>query len=198
MEFLTNTAWYTYVLIPLLIFIARVFDVSMGTVRVIFISKGFKFLAPAIGFFEVLIWLLAIQQIMNNLTNVFCYIAYAGGFATGTYAGIIIEARLSVGKVMIRIITSKKASLLFEALKKANHVVTNVDAYGPEGRANIVIAVIDRHHISKVIAIIKKFDRSAFYSVEDVRLACENGSRKQENWFKNKFSNILRFYKKAK
>lgn len=198
MEFLTNTIWYTYVLIPLLIFIARIFDVSMGTVRVIFISKGFKFLAPLIGFFEVLIWLLAIQQIMNNLTNVFCYIAYAGGFATGTYAGIIIEEKLSVGKVLVRIITGKNSSKIFGALKKANHVVTNVDACSRDGNVKIVIAVVDRHDIPKVIAIIKKCDPSAFYSIEDVRFAYENGSHKHNNWFRNKFSNILRFYKKAK
>ncbi len=78
---LMDTNLYMYFILPLLIFIARIFDVSMGTIRVIFITRGYKLIAPFIGFFEVLIWLLAIGQIMSNLTNVYCYVGYAIGFA---------------------------------------------------------------------------------------------------------------------
>jgi uncharacterized protein YebE (UPF0316 family) len=82
---------YAWVLLPLMIFFARVCDVSLGTVRIIFISKGIRYLAPFVGFFEILIWLLAISQIIQNLTNRYYYIFYAGGFACGTFAGIIID-----------------------------------------------------------------------------------------------------------
>ena len=70
-----------YVILPVMIFCARICDVTMGTIRVIFISKGIRYLAPVIGFFEVIIWLLAIGQVMNNLTNAVSYIAYGAGFA---------------------------------------------------------------------------------------------------------------------
>jgi uncharacterized protein YebE (UPF0316 family) len=83
----------TYVVLPVMIFFARICDVSLGTIRVIFISKGVKYLAPIIGFFEVIIWLLAIGQVMNNLTNFVAYIAYGAGFASGTYIGMIIEEK---------------------------------------------------------------------------------------------------------
>ncbi|MDD1699528.1 MAG: DUF5698 domain-containing protein, partial [Methanoregula sp.] len=98
---------FTYVIIPLLIFCARICDVSLGTIRVIFISKGIKYLAPIIGFFEVIIWLLAIGQVMNNLTNFVAYGAYGAGFASGTYIGMLIEEKISLGLTSVRIITKK-------------------------------------------------------------------------------------------
>ncbi|MBI2112485.1 hypothetical protein HYT52_03045 [Candidatus Woesearchaeota archaeon] len=95
MNLIGDFSWFTHIILPVLIFFARIADVSIGTVRVIFIAKGFKYLAPVLGFFEVLIWLTAIQQVFNNLTNAFTYIGYAAGFATGTYVGIILEEKLS-------------------------------------------------------------------------------------------------------
>ncbi|MBN1896503.1 MAG: DUF2179 domain-containing protein [Candidatus Aenigmarchaeota archaeon] len=165
--------WYSYILIPILIFAARIVDVSIGTIRVIFISRGLKFLAPLLGFFEVLIWLIAIQNILANLTNVFCYLGYAGGFATGTYIGILLEEKISMGKVIIRIITGKDASALLDALKNARCTVTSTGAEGPDGNVKLILSVFDRQDLHKVIKLIKKHNPTAFYSVEDVRLASD-------------------------
>ncbi len=165
--------WYSYIMIPLLIFAARIVDVSIGTIRVIFIARGLKIFAPVLGFFEVLIWLIAIQNILANLTNVFCYIGYAGGFATGTYIGMLLEEKISMGKVIIRIITGKDASSLLEALKKARCTVTSTGAEGPDGNVKLILSVFDRQDLHKVIRLIKKHDPTAFYSVEDVRLASD-------------------------
>jgi uncharacterized protein YebE (UPF0316 family) len=90
-----NSGVYTWIVLPVLIFVARITDVSLGTVRVIFVSRGLKYLAPLVGFFEVLIWLLAIGQIMKNLSNPVCYIAYAAGFGMGNYVGIRIAEKLA-------------------------------------------------------------------------------------------------------
>ena len=83
--FITSPEFGLFVL-PVLIFCARIIDVSLGTVRVIFTVKGFKHISALIGFFEVMVWLLAVTQIMRNLTNWVNYVAYAGGFAAGTFA----------------------------------------------------------------------------------------------------------------
>ena len=88
---------FTFIILPILIFIARVCDVSIGTMRIIFISRGAKILAPLLGFFEILIWLVAIGKVMQNLDNIACYVAYAGGFATGNFVGIRIEEKLAMG-----------------------------------------------------------------------------------------------------
>jgi uncharacterized protein YebE (UPF0316 family) len=165
----TNSDIYTWVILPLLIFLARIVDVSMGTIRILFISRGTKFLAPLIGFFEVLIWLLAIGQIMQNLTNVLCYIAYAGGFATGTYVGIFIEEKLAMGLLLVRVVTTKDASELIEYLKSADFGVTHVAARGVAGQVRIVLTIIRRKNLNKVVEIIRRFNPNAFYSTENIR-----------------------------
>ena len=90
-----NTALYTWVLLPFLIFSARIFDVTLGTLRVIFITRGMKYLSASVGFIEILIWLLAIGQIFKNLNNVACYMAYAGGFASGIMSSALDGVRIT-------------------------------------------------------------------------------------------------------
>jgi len=154
---ISNPEIYALVILPLFIFLARIADVSIGTLRIMFISKGFKYLAPLVGFFEILIWLLAIGQIFQNLTNPLYYIAYAGGFAAGTFVGIVIEGKLSIGTELVRIITQKEAPKLVEALKKQGYIVTSDDVEGKEGMVKIIYIVIDRHDLEDVIKIIKKY-----------------------------------------
>lgn len=160
---------FTWVVLPLLIFTARIFDVTLGTIRIVFVSRGKKFLAPVFGFFEVLIWLLAIGQIMKNLTNVFCYLAYAGGFATGNFRGLYLEEKLARGTLVIRVITNKDASEMTKFLRAKGYGVTSVDAHGVSGKVNLVFMIIKRSELRKVVEIIQAYHPQAFYSVEDVR-----------------------------
>jgi len=193
-----NSDIYAWVLLPLFIFLARIIDVSIGTVRIIFISKGFKLIAPLLGFFEVIIWLLAIRQIMTNLTNVMAYIAYGAGFAAGTFIGMMIEEKLSIGKVLLRIITKKDCSELLKNLKSKNYHVTDVEGEGNDGKVKIIYLIIERHEVKKAIEIVKEFNPNAFYSIEDVRFAVDNegGDRRTRKHFS--LRNILRFYKIGK
>jgi len=169
-----NSSWYSYLIIPLLIFLARILDVSIGTIRVIFITRGFKTSAPILGFIEVLIWLAAVRQIFTNLSNPIMYIAYAAGFAAGTYVGIYIEEKISMGKVTIRIITKKDARKMAQKLDKSKFTYTAMGADGPEGKVQLILAVTDRKNIPKIVRIVKKINPNAFYSIEDVRFAYED------------------------
>jgi uncharacterized protein YebE (UPF0316 family) len=164
---------FTFILLPVLIFLARVFDVSFGTIRIIFISRGRKYLAPVIGFFEILIWLVAIGKVMQNLSNVFCYVAYAGGFAAGNFTGMWIEEKLAMGTLMVQIVTRQDASALIDSLRTSGYGVTAVPAQGPTGKVHIVYSVIKRSALKDVVAIIKRFNPKAFYSIEDVKFASE-------------------------
>lgn len=159
----------TWVVLPGLIFLARICDVTIGTIRIIFVSKGQKFLASFFGFFEVLIWLVAIGQIMQNLNNVFCYIAYAAGFASGNYIGITIEEKLAMGVLIVRIFTTNEGTKLIDSLRASGFGVTSVDAQGGSGRVKIVYTVIKRKCLPEVVGIIKEFNPRAFYSVEELR-----------------------------
>lgn len=176
MEFVYSEI-FKRVIIPLLIFFARILDVSMRTMRVIFVSRGIKKIAPILGFFEVLIWLIAIQNIMKNLDNVFYYLTYAAGFAAGTYIGMKIEEKLSIGKVIIRIITRKNTNDLVKELTEENKRVTVVDGQGPNGKVHVIYTIIDRHDIEEVVSTIKHFNPKAFYSIEDIRYANMAGKR---------------------
>lgn len=159
------SAW---VLLPILIFLARICDVTLGTVRLIFVSRGFKYLAPIAGFFEVLIWILVIGQIMQNLSNWLCYVAYAGGFATGNYVGMWVAERLSLGIVLIRIITQRGAHALVDRLRKNDYGVTSVDGEGAAGPVQVIFTIVPRREVGTVVEMVKAYNPKAFYSIEEV------------------------------
>jgi len=161
---------FKWVVLPALIFCARVCDVSLDTLRILFISRGKKFLAPILGFVQVIIWLLAIGQIMKNLSNPACYIAYGGGFALGTFLGIIIEEKLSMGMLVLRIITRKNAGDLIEVLRKQDYGVTTIDAQGKTGPVSLIFMIIKRKDMKDVVELINKYHPNAFYSVDDLKL----------------------------
>jgi uncharacterized protein YebE (UPF0316 family) len=189
---------FAYVILPIMIFCARICDVTMGTIRVIFISKGIRYLAPLIGFFEVIIWLLAIGQVMNNLTNIVSYIAYGAGFATGTFIGMYIEEKISLGLTSVRIITKEDPMELMQYLRSHNYGVTSVDGEGGTGRVKMIFTIIRRQDLGHVVSIIKEFHPNAFYSVEEVKSVAEGvfpdrPSRGVFSWIDS-----LRFYRKGK
>ena len=195
---LTVSDIYAWIILPILIFFARVCDVSLGTIRIIFISKGIKYLAPVVGFFEILIWLLAIGQIIQNLTNVYYYIFYAAGFAIGNFVGILIDEKLSIGTVGVRIITKKDAKELIAALKKADYGLTVLDAEGSNGMVKIIFTVVNRQNIKDVINIVKRYNSKAFYSIEDIRYVSEVLPTNIKTWYNRDFSNFIRLWRKAK
>jgi uncharacterized protein YebE (UPF0316 family) len=173
LDFVISPVVFAYVIIPLLIFSARVCDMSLDTIRVIFMSKGIQYLPAIIGFFEVIIWLVAIGQVMNNLTNAVCYIAYGGGFATGTFIGMAIEERLSLGLTSVRIITKEDPADLIRFLRSHNYGVTSIDGEGSSGKVKMVFTIIKRQDLKHVIGIIKDFHPNAFYSIEEVKSVAE-------------------------
>lgn len=171
---LMNTPFFTWVVVPLLIFGARVIDVSLGTMRIIFLSRGQRFLAPLLGFFEVLIWLIAIQQVMQNLNNPISYIAYAAGFATGNLGGIYLENKLAIGKLMVRIVTNRDATQLAAHLRESGYRVTSLEAEGATGPAKLIFTVIQRKDLADVMVGINRFNPNAFVSVDEIRSASES------------------------
>ena len=160
---------FKFVLLPVLIFLARICDVTLDTLRIIYVGRGMKFLAPVIGFVEVLIWLVAITQIFKNLSNPVCYVAYAGGFAMGNFIGILIEEKMAIGTVVIRIITQKDAESLIDCLKENRYGVTHVDAQGAMGQVKIIFTIVKRKNIDSVLGIVRDCNPLAFYTIEDVR-----------------------------
>lgn len=161
--------FWEYVGIPLLICLARICDVTLGTIRIMYVARGIKVLSAILGFFEVLIWLFAIGQIISNLTNVVNYIAFGTGYALGNYIGITIEEKLSVGVLMLRIITRDKTDTLVRALREAGFGITTVDGQGIYGPVDVIFTIINRTDLNGVVEIIKEHHPQAVYSVQDVK-----------------------------
>jgi uncharacterized protein YebE (UPF0316 family) len=165
---------YGWLVLPILIFFARIMDVSLGTIRIIFISRNLRYIAPFIGFFEVMIWLLAVRQIMlGDHLNIVCFIAYSAGFASGTFVGMYLENILSIGKVLIRVITKGDSARLERFLSSEGFGLTSIDAQGTKGPVKMLFSIIERHDIPHIISLIEKFDPKAFYTIEDVKYVSE-------------------------
>jgi uncharacterized protein YebE (UPF0316 family) len=166
-----DTEFFRWVVLPILIFLARMADVSLGTLRNVFISRGFRSIVPFVGFCEVLIWLISMRQIMQHLDNPLCYIAFAGGFATGTYLGLLIERRLALGLQVLRIITPVNWQELADGLRSDSFGVTVLDGHGAKGPVKVLFCVVKRKDLDRVRERIREINPEAFYSIEDIRVA---------------------------
>jgi uncharacterized protein YebE (UPF0316 family) len=178
---------FHWFIVPLLIFTARICDVSINTLRVIFMLNGRRAIATILGFFESGIWLMAISQILQNVTSVFSYVAYAGGFATGILVGMIIEERLALGKVILRIITQKDAHILIQALLAKGYGVTYLDAMGSQGAVNVIFTVADRKKLDRLISVIEEHNPGAFYTIEAIKFVSKNYEQNTDPLIKSPF-----------
>jgi uncharacterized protein YebE (UPF0316 family) len=172
---------FKWVVLPVLIFFARTMDVTLGTLRNIFISKGFRNIVPFIGFFEVLIWLISIRQVMQHLDNPLCYVGFAAGFAMGTYVGLRVENRLALGLQVLRIIISENWQPLVDSLQKHNLGVTIIDGHGAKGPVKIIFTIVKRKDVALVRKAISDVNPQAFYSIEDIRIANQGVFPKKNN-----------------
>jgi len=179
--FIISPELYAWVILPLLIFLARVCDVTMETVRIVFISKGIRLLAAVIAFFEIVIWLLAVEVVMNDLANIANFLAFALGFAIGTYVGLVVEERLSLGMVILRIVTSDESrDAIVSSLQLESHGVTCIEAQGSRGSVTMILSLVNRSEISHITDRIDRINPKAFFSIEDVRYVNEGVFRQRE------------------
>lgn len=168
-ELLSDFDWYVWVGLPLLIFLARVFDVTLGTLRIIFTSRGLRNLAPVLGFIETFVWIVAVSSLVKHAQNLAAYIGYAGGFALGTLVGMFLENKLAIGTVTIRAIIRRDPKELIKTLLEAGFGVTTVDGKGSTGKVKIIYTTLKRQDLPVAIDIFHRTLPGAFLSVEEVR-----------------------------
>lgn len=153
-------------LIPLLIFFARIVDVSIGTVRMIMVISGHRFVSAALGFIEVLIWVLAAGAAVEQLGNPIAVLAFAGGFAAGTLVGMTIENHLAIGFRVIRIINPVPGLDLAGSLRRHGCTATRIDGHDRDGPVEIVFVTVRRKSVPQVLDHIAAVTPNAFLSVE--------------------------------
>lgn len=165
---------FSFVILPLFIFLARIADVSINTIRIIYVLGGRRLTSTLLGFVESLIWLLAIRQIFEHLDNWAAYVAYPAGFASGILVGMILEERIAYGKVVVRIITSKNIDQLRSYLLSKEYRYTALKSTGPEGEESVVFTVLERENLDELLTHLKTILPTAFYTVEKVNRATED------------------------
>jgi uncharacterized protein YebE (UPF0316 family) len=156
-----------------MVFFARLADVTLGTLRISFISQGKRNLAPILGFVEVFIWITVVSQIVSHANNILAYIAYAAGFAAGAYVGMYIESRLAIGTQLILAIIQDQADMLTTGLHSAGYGVTCVDGLGANGPVQLVYTIVFRRNLEEVVSIIHQTHPQAFLTIQDVRTTQE-------------------------
>ena len=155
--------------LPLIIFCSRICDVSLGTMRIIFVSRGEKKIAPVFGFFEVFIWVVIISQVLSRANSVVCFLSYAGGYAAGTFVGLCLEERIGKGFILYRVFIRKGGQDLVALLSKNGCGATLTRGQGSVAEIDIVEAVVSRKETKMMENIIKGFDPKAFFLVENVK-----------------------------
>ncbi len=156
-------------LMPALIFLLRVTDMSLDTMRVLFVFRGRRPATWVLGFFQSLIWVTAISTVLGNLDNLWNVVAYAGGFATGNVVGMLIEERLAVGHAQLRIISSRRGTAIAEAIREAGYAATELSGRGRDGMVSVINCSVKRRDIRTVRRQVQEIDPEAFVTVEEVR-----------------------------
>jgi uncharacterized protein YebE (UPF0316 family) len=146
----------------------RIIDVSAGVLRVMFIMRGRRGIAAAVGFVESLTWLVAAAAVFASLDTPAKAIAYAGGFALGTWVGTWLEAKVAVGKSVVRVFVPMDAPSPTEELRQAGFGVTEVQGEGLRGPVSILFCVVTRRKARDVMRIVAASYPDAFATVENI------------------------------
>ncbi len=179
-----DSFWIQWVVLPVLICLARILDQSIGTLRLIFLSKGMKTITPFLAFFESLIWLIAVSQILKHMDNFVTFIAYGLGFALGNYVGILLEEKISMGNAIVRIFPNCDSNDFIEYMKSNNFGYTLMNAEGSKGPLKIIFSIVKRKHLSEFLDKTNEILPNSFYTIEEVKSV-------KQGIFKNSDRDIL-------
>lgn len=169
MNWIQGLDFYGLLILPLLIFLARIVDQSLGILRIIFATKGLKLPVLAFAFFESFVWLLAVRQILVRIDHLYYFFAFAGGFACGNAFGIFLEEKISIGFVIVRVVFQKDSEVSIKMLKNKGYRLTIVDALGMEGPVKMIFSTILRRQVKDFLETLNIHNPNAFYTVEEVK-----------------------------
>jgi len=153
----------------LLIFFLRVCDMSLDTLRLLFVMRGKKKIAWMLGFFQSVIFVLAIGKVLTQVNNPLNIIGYAAGFATGNVVGMIIEERIAIGHILVNIISPRRGAAIVTHLRQNGYAVTEIAGRGKDGMVSMINCSVLRKQVEAIHALVNEIDPDAFITAEDVR-----------------------------
>lgn len=154
----------------IIIFFSRIIDVSLGTIRTIMTVRGNRKVAASIGFVEVMLWFLVVREALSTEeTSIFVAIAFAGGYAAGTFIGGLVAKLMLPSNQLVQVITSKRDNDLLRAISDAGFPMTVSDVYGRDHIAEkyMLFIYVDGKYVSKLKNIIIQSDKAAFISISE-------------------------------
>ncbi len=151
------------------VFVMRLTDMSLDTIRLLFTMRGRKWLSGLIGAAQATVFILAVSKVLSGPLNPFTVIGYSAGFGAGIVVGMFVEERLAIGHAIVRVYSPLCGKVIAEALRAAGHAATEFPAQGKDGRINVVNCVVARRDISAVRAIIVEADSNAFITIDEAR-----------------------------
>jgi uncharacterized protein YebE (UPF0316 family) len=166
---------------PIVIFLLRIVDVTLDTMRVLFMVRGRRLPAGILGFLMALVWIIAVGNAMKHLDSIWHILGYAAGYGTGTMVGITIENVVAFGLIQLRIVSKHGGVEIAEGLRDRGYGATEFSGFGRDGAVEIVQSVVQRAHLDEVLAIVDKFDDAAFVTVEDPQVL-RGGSVVSREW----------------
>jgi uncharacterized protein YebE (UPF0316 family) len=164
-ELLTTQAWLT----AGTIFLLRVSDMTLDTMRVLVVMRGRKAAAWVLGFFQAAIFVLAISRVLSDLDNPLNLAGYAAGFATGNVLGMFIEERMAIGHTLLNIVSPRRGSAIAEHLRQQGYAVTEIPGRGKDGMVTVLSVSVLRKNADRVRGLVNEIDADAFITAEDVR-----------------------------
>ncbi len=162
---LSPSAW----LAALLIFVLRITDMSLDTLRMLFVVRGRKRIAWVLGFCQSAVFVIAITRVLSDLGNPLMVLGYAAGFATGNVVGMWVEERLAIGHIQLQIVSRRHGTAVAKALRQRGYGVTEISARGRDGSVRLLSASILRKDFADARRIVWQTDEEAFITSEGVR-----------------------------
>lgn len=150
-----------------IIFVLRAVDVGMATVRIVLLSRGRKGAAAVIGFFEALIWVVAVSRVLGGLDDPLRLVAFAAGFAVGTYFGSIVEGWLAIGQALIRVVTPCDSAPVASLIRMQGFGATVLNGDGMNGEVQVTFTVVPRRKVDSVLRLISEANKEAFVTIDD-------------------------------
>lgn len=152
----------------LLIFVLRIIDMSMETLRMIFTMRDKNWLVWVIGFIRSVIFILVFASVLENMNNILNLVAYSAGFATGNVVGMWLEKRMAIGFAEVRVISSKWGSAIINILRERDFAVTEIPARGKDGAVTMLTCSVLRKNVPELKELVREVDEEAFITTEDV------------------------------
>ena len=157
------------ILAGLFVFVMRLIDMSLDTLRLLFMMRGRKLLSGLIGATQAAVFILAVSRVLKGELNVWTVSGYALGFGAGVIVGMLAEERMAIGFGMFRIYSATRGAEIAAALRAAGHAATEFAAQGKDGFVTVIICTVARKDLPTARALIEKADPAAFITIEDVR-----------------------------